>query len=112
MAVFNPDGAATHLKTQWPKMLTGRDGNTSAFLEGELLTMGGHDGSNYLASCEIYTASTPGQGRYPVWTETGAMMSTRAFHGAASIRRSAYVFGGQGSITGPPGPYGSAVGRV
>jgi hypothetical protein len=30
-----------------------RDAHTSAFVEGELVVMGGHDGSNYLASCEI-----------------------------------------------------------
>lgn len=74
--------------------------------------MGGHDGSNYLASCEIFSASMPRDGRYTQWTEIGALEGSRAFHGSAAVRRTAYCFGGQGSKTGPPGEYGKAVART
>jgi hypothetical protein len=110
ISVFNPDGAPVHLKSgPWPTLITARDAMTTAFIEGELLAMGGHDGANYLASCEIYSASSPGNGKYKCWTAIGALEGSRAFHASASLGRTAFCFGGQGSKTGPPGEYGKAV---
>ena len=72
-------------------MLSPRDALTSAVVEHDLLAIGGHDGSNYLASCEIYTASTPGAGRFTAWTLLPAMGTTRAFHATAAIRRKVFA---------------------
>jgi hypothetical protein len=88
-------------------MLSPRDALTSVVVEHDVLALGGHDGSNYLASCEIYTASTPGKGRFTSWTLLPAMATTRAFHGSGAIRRKVFAFGGQGSKSGPPGAYGA-----
>jgi hypothetical protein len=108
IAVYSPDGApSSHMAPRARNMQSPRDALASAVVEHEVLALGGHDGSNYLASCEIYTASTPGAGRFTSWTLLPAMGTTRAFHGAGAIRRKVYAFGGQGSQSGPPGAYGA-----
>ncbi|EKX49695.1 hypothetical protein GUITHDRAFT_67622 [Guillardia theta CCMP2712] len=89
-------------------MLSPRDALASACLGCELLAIGGHDGSNYIASCEVYSASTPGHGRFPRWTWIPSLSASRAFHAATTARGRVLVFGGQGSRTGKPGGYGDA----
>jgi hypothetical protein len=56
--------------------------------------------------CQAYTASSPGRGRYPQWTNLAAMGTSRAFHAATELGGKVYVCGGQGSQTGPIGSYG------
>jgi len=108
VAVYSPDGApSVHMAPKARNMLSPRDALTSAVVEHDIIAIGGHDGSNYLASCEIYTASTPGAGRFTSWTLLPAMGTTRAFHGTGAIRRKVFAFGGQGSQSGPPGAYGA-----
>ena len=108
IAVYSPDGAPSgHMAPGARRMLSPRDALASVTVEHDVLALGGHDGSNYLASCEIYTASTPGTGRFPGWTLLPAMETTRAFHGAGAIRRKVFAFGGQGSKSGPAGAYGT-----
>ena len=108
IAVYSPDGAPSgHMAPGARRMLSPRDALAAVTVEHDVLALGGHDGSNYLASCEIYTASTPGTGRFPGWTLLPAMETTRAFHGAGAIRRKVFAFGGQGSKSGPAGAYGT-----
>jgi len=65
IAVYSPDGApSAHMAPNARNMLSPRDALASAVVDHDVLALGGHDGSNYLASCEIYTASTPGKGRF------------------------------------------------
>ncbi|KAJ1480761.1 hypothetical protein T484DRAFT_1955991 [Baffinella frigidus] len=104
VAIYSPDGApSTHLAQNARSMLSPRDGMASVFVDGDVLALGGTDGSNYLASCEAYSPSSP---RFPVWTNLAAMGTSRAFHAAAAERDKVYVLGGQGSQTGPVGAYG------
>ena len=95
IAVYSPDGAPSgHMAPGARRMLSPRDALAAVTVEHDVLALGGHDGSNYLASCEIYTASTPGTGRFPGWTLLPAMETTRAFHGAAGFSRASLLVGG------------------
>ena len=97
IALYSPDGApSAHMAPNARRMLSQRDALASVVVDHEVLVLGGHDGSNYLASCEIYTASTPGSGRFTSWTLLPAMGTTRAFHAAGAIRKKVFAFGGQG----------------
>ena len=108
IAVYSPDGApSTHMAPNARSMLSPRDALSSVVVEHDIVALGGHDGSNYLASCEIYTASTPGSGRFTAWTLLPAMGTTRAFHASCAIGRKIFAYGGQGSQSGPPGAYGA-----
>ena len=109
VATYSPDGASSaHMAPDARHMLSPRDALASACLGCELIAIGGHDGSNYIASCEVYSASTPGHGRFPRWTWIPSLSASRAFHAATTARGRVLVFGGQGSRTGKPGGYGDA----
>eukprot|EP00960_Hanusia_phi_P043032 755833-Hanusia_phi.AAC.1 len=109
VAIFSPDGASSaHMAPSARHMLSPRDALASACLGPELLAIGGHDGANYIASCEVYSASTPGHGRFPQWTWLPSLSASRAFHAATTVRGRVLVFAGQGSRTGTPGGYGEA----
>jgi hypothetical protein len=100
VAIYSPDGAPSmHMAPGARNMISPRDGLASLFSEGNILAFGGHDGTNYLASCEIYSASTPGAGRFKKWTLLPGMSTSRAMHAAAHIddgyASRMFVFGGQ-----------------
>ena len=100
VGIFSPDGASSdHFSPRARGMLSPRDGHASVCTEGNLIAMGGYDGTNYLASVEIYSASSPGAGRYREWTALPGMSTTRAMHAAANIDNGyssrIFAFGGQ-----------------
>jgi hypothetical protein len=100
VALFSPDGApSSHLAPGARTMLSPRDGLASAFAEGNLIAIGGHDGTNYLASSEILSTSSPGAGRFKEWTALPGLGYSRAMHAASCIdngyRARVFAFGGQ-----------------
>ena len=81
-------------------MATARDQHTATLLpNGQVLVAGGFDGTDYLASSELYDPATG------VWTATDNMATARCFHTATLLPNDqVLVAGGEGdgvvSLTG------------
>lgn len=100
VAIFSPDGApSSHFAPGTRRMLSPRDGLASVYADGNLVAIGGHDGTNYLASSEILSACSPYTGRFKEWTDLPGMSTSRAMHAATCIDYGTttriFAFGGQ-----------------